>query len=223
MSAIEWLENESLSGPVKLGRDYDFDAYINPATPVTYFGGVAKTDFLGGLFQLLEAETVTGNNYVYSRVEAYGRLVKFPANASWMLSLAGLSSAENPVLVRPENDSPTDAGLRLPIEVNGLINLRRDVAGVLYIDNGTALRMVTKDGNEANQTIEPGYRVVGAEIISGTSYILLHDKYFNGMVWTLNSSWEWSSSTTFTDGSTDGLQAEINFNLDINLDGSIGA
>lgn len=223
VSAIEWLENESLSGPVKLGRDYDFDAYINPATPVTYFGGVAKTDFLGGLFQLLEAETVTGNNYVYSRVEAYGRLVKFPANASWMLSLAGLSSAENPVLVRPENDSPTDAGLRLPIEVNGLIKLRRDVAGVLYIDNGTALRMVTKDGNEANQTIEPGYRVVGAEIISGTSYILLHDKYFNGMVWTLNSSWEWSSSTTFTDGSTDGLQAEINFNLDINLDGSIGA
>lgn len=223
VSAIEWLENESLSGPVKLGRDYDFDAYINPATPVTYFGGVAKTDFLGGLFQLLEAETVNGNNYVYSRVEAYGRLVKFPASASWMVSLAGLSSAENPVLLRPENDSPTDAGLRLPIEVNGFINLRRDVAGVLYIDNGTALRMVTKDGNEANQLIEPGYRIVGAEIISGTSYILLHDKYFNGMVWTLNSSWEWSSSTTFTDGSTDGLQAEINFNLDINLDGSIGA
>ena len=223
VSAIEWLENESLSGPVKLGRDYDFDSYINPATPVTYFAGVAKTDFLGGSFNLLEAETVDSNNFVYARMEAYGRLVKFPANASWTLHLAGLSSAETPVLVKPGDDSQTDAGLRLPIEVNGLISLRRDVAGILYIDNGTALRVVTKNGDGANQTIEPGYRVIGAEIIGGVSYILLHDKFFNGMAWVLNSSWEWSSSTTFIDGSAEGLQAEIDFNLDINLDGSIGS
>ncbi|NBP81043.1 hypothetical protein EBU58_10090, partial [bacterium] len=232
VNAIEWQENAALSGPVLLGTDYDGEVYVNPATPLTYAGSKVTTSVLGGRFELLEAETVTvpgtgagsgPRNVLFARDTTGGHLVRLPASASWALYGAfGISSASVPLLIKP-GTTPTVSGLQLPVELNGLINLRRDDLAVLSVDDGTTRTSLKKDGADVTQTSNPGYRMVAAETIGLTNQLLLMAKSGDGLIWSFDASWVWTGKTTFAAGSADAKQAELDFELDINFDGTIGS
>ncbi|MGA1619783.1 MAG: hypothetical protein ACO37F_14880, partial [Pirellulales bacterium] len=232
VNAIEWQENAALSGPVLLGTDYDGEVYVNPATPVTYAGSKVTTSVLGGRFELLEAETVTvpgtgsgsgPQNVLFARDTTGGHLVRLPASASWAVYGAfGISSASVPLLIKP-GTTPTVSGLQLPVELNGLINLRRDELAVLSVDDGTTRTSLKKDGADVTQTSNPGYRMVAAETIGLTNQLLLMAKSGDGLIWSFDASWVWTGKTTFAAGSADAKQAELDFELDINFDGTIGS
>jgi Ca2+-binding RTX toxin-like protein len=228
VNAIEWQENDSISGPVLLGTDYDGEVYVNPATPVTYAGSKVKTAVFGGQFELMEAEAVplsSGgfSNKFFARSAVNGFVVTLPADGAWALTgMFGLSVASTPLLIRPDS-TPSASALRLPIELNGLIDLRRDLDSVLYVNNGTTTSRLEKDGDVVTQTIEPGYRILGAEQVGGVNQVLLVSSAGNGFRWVFNASWSWVSEISFSAGSTDAKQAELDFELDFNLDGTIGS
>jgi Ca2+-binding RTX toxin-like protein len=231
VNAIEWQENAALSGPVLLGTDYDGEVYVNPATPVTYVGSKVTTSVIGGRFELLEAETVTvpgtgtgsgPQNVLFARDTTGGHLVRLPASAAWaMFGLFGISPASTPVLVKP-SATPAGSPLQLPVELNGAINLRRDELAQLAIDDGITLTALSKDGDRVTQTSNPGYRMVAAEQVGGVNQLLLIAATGDGLIWSFDASWVWTGKTTFTAGSADADQAESDFELDIDLDGSIG-
>jgi len=230
VNAIEWQENAAISGPVLLGTDYDGEVYVNPATPVTHAGSKVTTSVLGGRFELLEAETVTvpglgggPQNVLFARDTTGGHLVRLPASAGWAIYGAfGISSASVPLLIKP-GTTPTVSGLQLPVELNGLINLRRDELAVLSVDDGTTRTSLKKDGADVTQTSNPGYRMVAAETVGLTNQLLLMAKSGDGLIWSFDASWVWTGKTTFTPGSADAKQAELDFELDLNLDGTIGS
>ena len=232
VNAIEWQENAAISGPVLLGTDYDGEVYVNPATPVTYAGSKVTTSVLGGRFELLEAETVTvpgigpsgvDKNILFARDTTGGHLVKLPASATWAIYGGfGMSAASTPLLIRP-GTTPTVAGLQLPVELNGAINLRRDEVAQLSVDNGVRLTSLRRDGDNVTQTSEPGYRMMAAETVVGVNQLLLISASGNGLVWSFDANWLWTGKTAFAVGSTDAKQAEIDFELDLNWDGKIGS
>ncbi len=228
VNAIEWQENVAISGPVLLGTDYDGEAYVNPATPVTYAGSKVTTSVFGGRFELLEAETVTvsgsgAKNVLFARDTTGGHLVKLPASATWaMYGAFGMSASSVPVLIKP-GTTPTTTGLQIPIELNGAINLRRDELARLAIDDGITLTALIKDGDRVTQTSSPGYRMIAAEQVAGVNQMLLMAASGDGLIWSFDLSWVWTGKTAFTASSSDAKQAEFDFEIDINLDGKIGS
>lgn len=232
VNAIEWQENAAISGPVLLGTDYDGEVYVNPATPVTYAGSKVTTSVFGGRFELLEAETVTVSgtgsgsgpkNILFARDTTGGHLVKLPASATWaMYGAFGMSASSVPLLIKP-GTTPTITGLQIPIELNGVINLRRDELAQLAIDDGIGLTALSKDGDRVTQTSNPGYRMMAAEQVAGVNQMLLMAASGDGLIWSFDLSWVWTGKTAFTASSSDAKQAEIDFELDINLDGTIGS
>jgi len=232
VNAIEWQEKASISGPVLLGTDYDGEVYVNPATPVTYAGSKVMTSVFGGRFELLEAETVTvpgsgpysgDKNILFARDTTGGHLVKLPASATWaMYGAFGMHAASTPLLIRP-GTTPIVSGLQLPVELNGAINLRRDEVARLAVDDGITLTTLRKDGDSVTQTSNPGYRMMAAERVVGVNQLLLIAASGDGLVWSFDVNWFWAGQTTFASGSADAKQAELDFELDLNLDGKIGS
>jgi hypothetical protein len=220
------------AGPVVLGRDYSGDLYVHDATslarPVTYGGSAATATALAG-WEILEAETVAGVNNLYARHTASGRLNRLLADATWAFHGMSLASASAiylpPVLASRIPATPSELDLRIPVELNGGIALRRDTSGNLYADDGTTITGIMKDGSQITQRSAPGYRVLAAEVVLETSEILLHSpRSGDALVWSFDVAWVFVAELgPYSAGSTDAQQAEDDFDIDIDLNGSIGA
>jgi Ca2+-binding RTX toxin-like protein len=219
------------AGPVVLGRDYSGDLYVNDATsqaaPVTYGGASATATALAG-WEILEAETVGGTNNLYARHTASGRLSRLVADATWAFHGMSVASAAAiylpPVLASRIPASPLQPELRIPVELNGAIALRRDTSGNLYADDGAAITPIMKDGSQMTQRTAAGYRPVAVESIATTRSMVLHDpREENVIVWSFDVAWSYLAELgPYAEGSGDADQAEDDFGLDIDLDGAIG-
>jgi Ca2+-binding RTX toxin-like protein len=232
-NAIAVLPLETTAaGPVVLGRDYSGDLYVHDATslarPVTYGGAAATATALAG-WEILEAESVGGANNLYARHTASGRLNRLFADATWAFHGMGLATASAiylpPVLTSRIPATPTEPDLRIPVEVNGGIALRRDTSGNLYADDGTAISPIVKEGAQVTQRSAPGYRLTAAEMGSGTREILLHNpRTGDALVWSFDVAWVFVAELgPYSAGSADADQAEDDFGIDIDRNGSIGA
>lgn len=231
--AIAVLPLESTAaGPVVLGRDYSGDLYVQEPTslarPVTYGGASATATALAG-WEILEAETVGGANNLYARHTASGRLNRLLADATWAFHGMSLGSASAiylpPVLASRIPATPPEPDLRIPVELNGGIALRRDTSGNLYADDGTAIAPIMMGGSQVTQRSASGYRFVAAEMVSSIPNTLLNDpRTGDALVWSFDVAWVFVAELgPYSAGSTDADQAEDDFLVDIDLDGSIGA
>jgi hypothetical protein len=162
-------------------------------------------------------------NVLFARDTTGGHLVKLPASATWaMYGAFGMGASSVPLLIKP-GKTPAITGLQIPIELNGAINLRRDELAQLAIDDGITLTALSKDGDRVTQTSNPGYRMMAAEQVVGVNQMLLMAASGDGQIWSFDASWVWTGKTAFTASSSDAKQAELDFELDINLDGTIGS
>jgi hypothetical protein len=242
--AVVELETTA-AGPVVLGRDYSGDLYINDganvALPVTYGGSSATATALIG-WEILEAETVGTKNWLYARKTSTGRLNRILSDATWAiqgysgmssgtalplyrpLAFASLTNPTSLPLVRPGTDTSALDALRIPVELNGTTALRVDWRGNFYADDGASITAIRKDSAAVTRSSTTGVVILGAEIVAGTRELVLRQNSGETLRWAFDASWVYDSALgPYAAGSADADQAESDFELDIDLDGSIGS
>ena len=120
------------------------------------------------------------------------------------------------------NDGVIGAPEYSPIESNGSVSLGKDVTEKLYANE---FSIHDPTGKQISTSHYAGWQTLAVEAIDGVNTVLweytpLED--FTIGILTHHGTGSWSSGEHY-DGSTEYYDAEINFEIDINNDGVIGA
>jgi hypothetical protein len=190
-------------------------------------------------WEIVEADKVDGQNILYGR-HTSGHLHRLPADESW--ALYGMERIGNAAsIVLPSRPTPVSApsALRAPIELNGSVGLFRDGLGQLYAATLTASSSNTpipirRGGVPLTQSPQPGYQVLAAAIghrtynlpllgtvTDETNQLLV--RHAQGIeLWDFDEQWNMkATSGPHALDSTEAIQAEIDFGIDLNRDGVI--
>ena len=223
-------------GAVEFGTDSEGNLYAGDS-PITFADVAVQTAFRA--WEIVEADTVDGQNILYGR-HTSGHLHRLPADESW--ALYGMERIGNAAsIVLPSRPTPVSApsALRAPIDLNGSVGLFRDGLGQLYAATLTASSSNTpipirRGGVPLTQSPQPGYQVLAAAIghrtynlpllgtvTDETNQLLI--RHAQGIeLWDFDEQWNMkATSGPHALDSTEAIQAEIDFGIDLNRDGVI--
>ena len=227
---VEVLDETEPNGSVSLGKDVTEKLYANEFSIHDPTGKQISTSHYAG-WQTLAVEAIDGVNTVLWEYTPTGRLHYWHTDASWNWQLSSgehydgsteYYDAEINFEIDINNDGVIGAPEYSPIEPNGSVSLGKDVTEKLYANE---FSIHDPTGKQISTSHYAGWQTLAVEAIDGVNTVLWEYTPTGRLhYWHTDASWNWQlSSGEHYDGSTEYYDAEINFEIDINNDGVIGA
>lgn len=189
------------------------------STAITLNGNpVTRTIFDN--WTVFEAEKINGVNKVSAKNNLTGRTHRWSADGSWALN--GFFSIENAHSITLPNRTSGGSDLlesEYTIDAAGTVNLSV-LDDLRLLASGVEL---TTDSTVISQSFFPNMTPLAAETIAGQNRLLLREAGGLLREVSFNSSWGYlSEGDSFALTGSEGRNAELNFQIDLDGDGGIG-